>query len=173
MGEFGMANSKKSPVHSEKKKTEHTEKKSASKSQTEVLPQCPGLVIMDRRKNQDRRTGIERRKQNLPVSVERRVGERRAKVNRRRQIDPTTCERDYTSEEIEFMNALDNYKRHSGRMFPTCSEILEVLKSLGYEKRSPSPALDTSTTPIPTNLVLPNTGTEEAFSITDPPLHNL
>jgi len=58
----------------------------------------------------------------------------REKVSRRRQIDPTTCERNYTSDEIEFMNALDSYKRNSGRMFPTCSEILEVVRSLGYTK---------------------------------------
>ncbi len=57
------------------------------------------------------------------------------KVSRRRQIDPTTCERDYLPEEVEFMNALDQYKRTSGRMFPTCSEILEVIRKLGYEKR--------------------------------------
>ena len=55
-------------------------------------------------------------------------------MNRRRQIDPTTCERDYSREEIEFMRAMDNYKRTSGRMFPTCSEILEVVRSLGYVK---------------------------------------
>ena len=60
---------------------------------------------------------------------------RRKKVARRRQIDPATCERDYTTDEIEFMNALSEYKRSSGRMFPTCSEILEVLRGLGYEKR--------------------------------------
>jgi hypothetical protein len=62
--------------------------------------------------------------------------ERRKKVNRRRQIDPTTCERDYSEQEVEFMNALDDYKRRSGRMFPTCSEVLEVLRSLGYVKLS-------------------------------------
>ncbi|HTN75313.1 MAG TPA: hypothetical protein VL096_08705, partial [Pirellulaceae bacterium] len=61
-----------------------------------------------------------------PVAVERR------KVQRRRQIDPTTCERDYTDDEIEFMQALDAYKRRSGRMFPTCSEILEVIRDMGY-----------------------------------------
>ncbi len=61
------------------------------------------------------------------------------KVRRRRQIDPTTCERDYSNDEIEFMNALDDYKRNSGRMFPTCSEVLEVLRSLGYEKTLPTP----------------------------------
>jgi hypothetical protein len=53
---------------------------------------------------------------------------------RRRLIDPATCERDYLPEEVEFMQALDLYKRTSGRMFPTCSEILEVVKSLGYHR---------------------------------------
>jgi hypothetical protein len=66
--------------------------------------------------------------------------ERRKKVNRRRQIDPTTCERDYTDEEVEFMNAIDEYKRKSGRMFPTCSEVLEVVRGLGYVKLSPTTA---------------------------------
>jgi len=53
---------------------------------------------------------------------------------RRRMIDPTTCERDYLPEEVEFMQAIEMYKRTSGRMFPTCSEILEVVKSLGYRR---------------------------------------
>ena len=34
------------------------------------------------------------------------------------------------------MSALDDYKRKSGRMFPTCSEILEVIRELGYVKLS-------------------------------------
>jgi len=53
---------------------------------------------------------------------------------RRRHIDPTTCERDYLPEEVEFMQALDHYKRTSGRMFPTCSEVLAVVKALGYRR---------------------------------------
>ncbi len=57
---------------------------------------------------------------------------RKPRVPRRRQIDPTTCERDYSRDELEFMRALDDYKRRSGRMFPTCSEILEVIRELGY-----------------------------------------
>jgi len=99
------------------------------------------VVTVDRRRLPDRRSGEDRRQQNIPVAVERRKLDRRAKVPRRRQIDPTTCERDYTPDEIEFMIALDEYKRSSGRMFPTCSEILEVIKKLGYEKR-PKPAVD-------------------------------
>jgi hypothetical protein len=54
------------------------------------------------------------------------------KKSRRRHIDPTTCERDYDPDELDFMRAMDEYKRRSGRMFPTCSEILEVIRSLGY-----------------------------------------
>ena len=60
----------------------------------------------------------------------------RRRKERRRQIDPTTCERDYNTAEIDFMQALDAYKRSSGRMFPTCSEILEVIRDLGYVKLS-------------------------------------
>jgi hypothetical protein len=92
------------------------------------------LVTVDRRCG-DRRTRPDRRQKSIPIPAERRVLQRREKVNRRRQIDPTTCERDYSQEEIEFMNAMDEYKRTSGRMFPTCSEVLEVLRKLGYEKR--------------------------------------
>lgn len=53
---------------------------------------------------------------------------------RRRLVDPATCERDYSPAEIEFMKAMHDYKNSSGRMFPTWSEILEVLQGLGYRK---------------------------------------
>lgn len=74
------------------------------------------------------RSGEDRRQEDVPVAKDRR------EVQRRRQIDPTTCERDYSGDEIEFMQALDLYKRASGRMFPTCSEILEVLIGMGYRR---------------------------------------
>lgn len=99
-----------------------------------------GPIHFDQRKQSERRNPPERRIVVADVSTERRVIQRRQKVNRRRQIDPTTCERDYTDAEIEFMHALDKYKRANGRMFPTCSEILEVLRDLGYEKTDRSRA---------------------------------
>jgi hypothetical protein len=72
-----------------------------------------------------------------PRSARRSPAARAAvRHGRRRMIDPTTCERDYASDEMEFMQALDHYKRTSGRMFPTCSEILEVVKSLGYRRET-------------------------------------
>ena len=41
----------------------------------------------------------------------------------------------HSDEEIEFMHAMQHYKQQSGRMFPTWSEVLEVLGSLGYRKQ--------------------------------------
>jgi len=92
-------------------------------------------VTVDRRTRADRRRGGKGHSEKVAGddSGEPKL-ERRKKVNRRRQIDPTTCERDYTEDEVEFMRALDSYKRTSGRMFPTCSELLEVLRGLGYQK---------------------------------------
>ncbi len=42
-------------------------------------------------------------------------------------IDNSLCE-------SEFMKAMNEYKDRNGRMFPTWSEVLEVLQSLGYRK---------------------------------------
>lgn len=98
----------------------------------------PKIASPDRRAKKDRRFVAERRQQPGAIVVERRKLQRREKVSRRRQIDPTTCEREYTDEEIEFMHALDRYKRASGRMFPTCSEVLEVIRSLGYQRANPA-----------------------------------
>ena len=94
---------------------------------------APETLVVDRR-SQDRRTKDRRTKDDpQQIATERRVSGRR-KVERRRQIDPTTCERDYSGDEIEFMKAMDDYKRQSGRQFPTWSEVLEVIRSLGYRK---------------------------------------
>ena len=62
------------------------------------------------------------------------AAEKRKNSERRRLIDPTTCERDYNDDETEFMKAMDRYKRENRRPFPTWSEVLEVLRSLGYRR---------------------------------------
>jgi hypothetical protein len=49
---------------------------------------------------------------------------------------PATSESDPSAAEQEFMAAMQQYKHDSGRMFPTWSEALEVLQSLGYRKQS-------------------------------------
>ena len=97
----------------------------------------------------DNNADVDNREDQDAVTMDRRRGDRRSdseeaadtnaprpKKQRRRHIDPTTCERDYNNDEIEFMRAMDDYKRAAGRMFPTCSEVLEVIRSLGYFKLS-------------------------------------
>ena len=66
-----------------------------------------------------------------------RAASARNASGRRRFVDPTTCEKDYNEDEMEFMAAMQLYKQASGRMFPTWSEVLEVLKGIGYEKLGP------------------------------------
>src|SRR5215212_3577331 len=87
----------------------------------------------------------DRRKRNIPVATDRRRAEnaaaKRKSSERRRLIDPTTCERDYSEDETEFMKAMDRYKRENRRPFPTWSEVLEVLRSLGYRRVAEPTAL--------------------------------
>ena len=84
----------------------------------------------------------DRRKRNIPVATDRRraanAAEKRRTSERRRLIDPTTCERDYNDDETTFMRAMERYKRENRRPFPTWSEVLEVLMSLGYRKVEPA-----------------------------------
>ena len=121
---------------------------------TEEMPETD-YVVTDRRGG-DRRKPTDRRKREIPVAEERRGGkERRHLVERRRQVDPTTCERDYTEDEITFMKAMDAYKRANRRPFPTWSEVLEVLHALGYRKVA-------EPTILPGNVVIPEkNGTAE------------
>ncbi len=115
-------------------------KKKATTRRTKKKATPDDEVTIDRRRD-DRREELEilaEDNQSSPAADTPKP-ERRKKVPRRRQIDPTTCERDYSDEEIEFMHALDEYKRANGRMFPTCSEILEVVRGLGYIKVEEKP----------------------------------
>lgn len=101
-------------------------------------PAAPVDVTAAQPEEPERRrpVGKDRRQRDIPVAVERRTGKDRRleKGERRRQVDPTTCEKDYSDEEIVFMRAMDQYKRANRRPFPTWSEVLEVLRSLGYRK---------------------------------------
>src|SRR5262245_2419159 len=49
---------------------------------------------------------------------------------------------DYTDDELEFLMAMDRFRRDNRRRFPTCRDTLRVLLSLGYRKQPglvPSP----------------------------------
>ena len=90
----------------------------------------------------EKRAVSDRRREFIPVVVERRTGlDRRIESEKRRMVDPVTFEKEYNGDEVAFMNAMDQYKRSNRRPFPTWSEVLEVLVSLGYRKVAESAPL--------------------------------
>lgn len=73
----------------------------------------------DRRSVADRRSGLDRR---------RGPGRRRGDL--RRQAE----EGEMGGELLEFVMAIDEYKRVNNRPFPSWSEVFEVIRYLGYRK---------------------------------------
>ncbi|MCI0499357.1 MAG: hypothetical protein L0Y36_06730 [Planctomycetales bacterium] len=90
----------------------------------EVLTQDESLEekrhFTERRRNMvDRRSGFDRRR----GPGHRRTPERRAAE-----------EGEMTPEQFDFLMAIDQYKRDNHRPFPTWTEVLEILKAIGYRK---------------------------------------
>lgn len=80
-------------------------------------------------------TGPERRR----ASVDRRSGlERRRGAGIRRSEDRRAAEEgEMNAEQFEFIMAIETYKKANKRMYPTWTEILEVIVQLGYRKVQP------------------------------------
>ena len=80
----------------------------------------------ERRRQTDRRGGV----------VDRRLGlDRRRGPGKRRSDDRRSAEEGQMSDEqFEFLMAIDEYKKKNTRPFPTWTEVLEVIKALGYRK---------------------------------------
>jgi len=99
----------------------------------------------------DRRAGTERRQQTRAQSgytgPERRSGEerraatgleRRRGPGRRRSDDRKAAEEgEMTAEQFEFCMAIQTYKKVNKKMYPTWTEVLEVVRQLGYRKVMP------------------------------------
>lgn len=95
----------------------------------------------------DRRSGVDRRQQTSQESgytgPERRVAERRKNtgLERRRGVGRRLSderraaeEGEMTAEQFEFVMAIETYKKVNKRLYPTWTEILEVVRKLGYRK---------------------------------------
>ncbi len=76
----------------------------------------------DRRGSVDRRSGLDRR---------RGPGRRRGEVRRAAE------EGEIDGDLLEFVMAVDEYKRINQRPYPTISEIFEIIHYLGYQKVGP------------------------------------
>jgi hypothetical protein len=103
----------------------------------------------------DRREGLDRRDRPAPPVEEappaeafrKTAPERRAKKERRRRIDPTTFEKQYTDDELEFMNAVQQFKTRTGKSFPSHGDVLRVAAALGYRKGFPLDDFDEEDAP--------------------------
>jgi hypothetical protein len=60
-----------------------------------------------------------------------------ARVARPERISQFTTPVD--DETLDFIQAIERFKAERGRAFPTWTDVLNVLKSLGYEKRPAPP----------------------------------
>lgn len=76
---------------------------------------------------------FEERRKNL---LDRRCGwdRRRGPGHRRTEERRMAEEGEMTDEQFEFLMAIDQYKRANQRPFPSWTEVLEVIKALGYRK---------------------------------------
>lgn len=80
----------------------------------------------ERRSERDRRESV----------VDRRLGlDRRRGPGRRLTDERKSAEEGQMSEEqFEFLMAIEQYKKKNSRPFPTWTEVLELVKALGYRK---------------------------------------
>ena len=78
----------------------------------------------------DRRTGIDRRDGEDETNLERRRGPGRRLTDWVR----TAEEGEMTQEQFMFLLAINAFKEANGRTFPTWTDVLEVVRKLGYRK---------------------------------------
>jgi len=84
----------------------------------------------------DRRSGLDRR--NCPPGLKLPDMERRRGPGIRRPEERRSAEEgEMTTEKFEFVLAVEEYKRANKKTFPTWTEVLEVIKLLGYHKHKP------------------------------------
>ncbi len=62
---------------------------------------------------------------------------RRGPGRRRGEVRKAAEEGEITGELLEFIMALDEYKRINDRPFPSWSEVFEIIQYLGYRKVAP------------------------------------
>lgn len=84
-----------------------------------------GTTQTEQRKTDRRASSVDRR-----AGLERRRGPGRRRADARRDAE----EGELSPEQFEFVMAIDEYKRANKRPFPSWTEVLEVIKYLGYRK---------------------------------------
>lgn len=85
----------------------------------------------------DRRSGIDRRDL-TGGSFETNLERRRGPGRRRSDFLKAAEEGEMTQEQFLFIKAIDAFKRANSKTFPTWTDVLEVVRKLGYRKTMPS-----------------------------------
>jgi hypothetical protein len=93
------------------------------------MPKDTGEVV-------DRRSGIDRRKLSKPSSKD--LDRRRGPGRRRTDFLRAAEEGEMNQEQFMFLVAINAFKEANGRTFPTWTDVLEVVRKLGYRKTLPS-----------------------------------
>ena len=101
-------------------------------------------IQMDEQQFTEHRGGKDRR-ENV---VDRRLGlDRRRGPGRRRSDERKAAEEGQMSDEqFEFLMAISEYKRKNASRYPSWTEVLEVIKALGYRKVAEPQPLERATT---------------------------
>ena len=82
----------------------------------------------------DRRSGLGRRDHSGATNLERRRGPGRRRTDFMRAAE----EGEMTAEQFMFVMAVDAFKRVNDKTFPTWTDVLEIVRKLGYRKTMPS-----------------------------------
>ena len=85
----------------------------------------------------DRRRGVDRRGR-MPAPTATNLERRRGPGRRRTDFMRAADEGEMTQEQFMLVMAIDSFKRVNGLTFPTWTEVLEVIRKLGYRKTMPS-----------------------------------
>ncbi len=82
------------------------------------------------------RRSEDRRRENSPVTEDRRAGLDRRRGPGRRRTDSRRAaeEGEMTSDQFEFIMAVDEYKKLNKKPFPSWTEVLDIVQALGYRK---------------------------------------
>ena len=90
----------------------------------------------------DRRSGVDRRAMRDALNPESSEGtgleRRRGPGRRRSDFAKSAAEGEMTREQFLFVQAIEAFKRVNERTFPTWTDVLEVIRLLGYRKTMPS-----------------------------------
>ncbi len=90
----------------------------------------------DRREVVDRRSGIDRR--HVEAGTDTNLERRRGPGRRRTDFMRSAEEGEMTQEQFQFIMAIEAFKRVNGKSFPTWTDVLEVIRKLGYRKTMPT-----------------------------------